>query len=137
MTYVHGIFNVKKCAAYLRGVGVEIDDATEAQWTDAQAAHRYLKKMGRMAREGWDWKCANGHFTYIEHHRGQRRKKRRKPETVCGVCKKPLIHGTIRFYVTLDGRVHDYRPLAWRWRPLDAPYTDGDIPGIESEEEMQ
>lgn len=118
--YVHGLFNATKCAKYLRGIGVEITDEQAASWIDCEKADRFLRKMKRTARQGWDWWCNNGHHWFCETRRGQRAKRKSQADC-CPTCGGYWAHGGRRFDVTIDGAVRDYRASADRWKPLDSP----------------
>jgi hypothetical protein len=106
----------------LRWIGVEVDDATAAQWLDAEKAHRFLSMMKRPARTGWDWHCMKcGHHEYIEHKRGARRKKGHNQ--ACVKCGARSWSGRRRFDEAIDGTVRDYRSAEERWKALDEPPT--------------
>jgi hypothetical protein len=38
-----GQINAEKCIAYLRGIGVEVDDDTGDSWLDLQGLHRFFR----------------------------------------------------------------------------------------------
>lgn len=125
--YVHGIFNVEKCVRYLRSIGVEVTPEMEQGWLDTQKTDRFLRSMKGVAAEGWDWTCKEGHITYIEAKRGRRRKGAVDVRCHCGL---PLIGGRVRWVRLRDGTVQDWRPRSDRWRALDDPNYQPEIPTL-------
>ena len=125
--FVHGAFNVEKCVAYLRSVGVEISDVQAQEWRDAERTERFCRSMKRTAREGADYWCENGHQRYEERRKGQRK---RKGEWRCAECGARFNRYRLRWTESSDGTVKDYRPRDERWKPLDwrPPPVGQDLP---------
>ncbi len=55
-----GMLNAEKCVIYLRGIGVDIDDATADSWLDTQGVHRFLRSQKGSWRRGEAWSCGCG-----------------------------------------------------------------------------
>lgn len=118
-----GIINAEKCIIYLRGIGVEIDDATADSWLDVQATHRFLKS------ERATWRRVNLHHCrcgamegFSESGRGRMRLKREKnvkrKRHICEECGTSFVSSSLVFYVRRDGTVVDYRRGADAVTPL-------------------
>lgn len=109
-----GIMNAEKCIAYLRGIGVEIDDTTADSWLDTQATHRFLKSERTIWRRCELWTCRCGAMQgFRETGRGRKRHKRekgaaRKPAR-CEECGTGFCRSQLLFSVRRDGTVQDYR----------------------------
>lgn len=110
-----GVINAEKCIIYLRGIGVEIDDATADQWLDTQGAHRFLKSERAKWREVREHFCRCGAMRgFSETGRGRMRIKRekgappRKP-AICEECGSEWAGSSLVFYVRRDGTIKDYR----------------------------
>lgn len=108
-----GMLNAEKCVIYLRGIGVEIDDATADAWLDTQAAHRFFKSERAAWRTVQEWTCRCGAMRgHLEKGRGRMRLKRdskpKKPAR-CEACGTSWVCMTLKFYVRRDGTVMDYR----------------------------
>lgn len=109
-----GMFNAVKCIQYLRWIGVEIDDATAAQYLDAEKAHRFVASMKRPAVQYWQSSCIScGFAEVIVRKFRQRREKRRDACPECGGKFRGI---SSTYTVTRDGTVRDYRPEGERWR---------------------
>jgi hypothetical protein len=120
--YVGGEFNAEKCIAYLRGIGVEIDDATGDSWLTTQAVHRFLRRMKRPALVFWRWTCECGEMEGFSV-RGERAPRPRgangREPSLCGACGTGF-RGSMRWYeVTRDGTERDFRPKLERFSPFD------------------
>lgn len=119
-----GMLNAEKCVIYLRGIGVEIDDATADSWLDTQAAHRFLASGKAVWRRVELWSCRCGAMSgHRETGRGRHKEQRefekeqktraksepKKPPQRCESCGTGFIVMTLMFCVTRDGSVRDYR----------------------------
>jgi hypothetical protein len=109
-----GMLNAEKCVAYLRGVGVEIDDKTADSWLDAQATHRFLRSEKTVWRRVELWCCRCGEMRgHRETGRGRMRLKREKgtqqKPARCEECGTGWISMHLVFCVCRDGTVKDYR----------------------------
>jgi hypothetical protein len=118
-----GIINAEKCIIYLRGVGVEIDDATAESWLDIQATHRFLRSEKATWRRVNLCTCRCGAMQgFSESGRGRMRIKREKgvPRKVhrCEECSTSWVSFSLVFYVLRDGTVVDYRSGAEAVIPL-------------------
>lgn len=117
-----GIINAEKCIAYLRMIGVELDDATADGWLDSQAVHRFLKRMKGRALTVERWTCACGEMEGFSLHgeKAPRRKPktRQKPNT-CEECGGRFTHSQTWYSVARDGTEKDHRPEMERFSPFD------------------
>ncbi len=110
-----GMLNAEKCVKYLRGIGVEIEDATAESWLDVQAAHRFLKSERSIWRRGEVWRCRCGEMEgFRETGRGRHRVKRDKPTEPrkpnrCESCGTGFVSMSTVFAVTRGGSLRDYR----------------------------
>lgn len=108
-----GMLNAEKCVRYLRGIGVEIDDATADAWLDTQATHRFLKSERAVWRQVQLWRCRCGAMMgYSESGRGRRRVKREdqpRKRPICEECQTTFVAASLVFVVRRDGSVLDYR----------------------------
>lgn len=115
-----GMLNAEKCVAYLRGIGVEVDDATADGWLDAQAAYRFLKSERRVVRRVQAWFCSCGAmegFTDTGPGRWRERDKQKRKEDeveeqtihICDKCQTGFCNSSLLFTVARDGTVIDYR----------------------------
>lgn len=108
-----GMLNAEKCVKYLRGIGVEIDDATADAWLDTQAAYRFLKSERASWRRVEEWSCRCGEMRgHAERGRGRMRLKkddRLKKAPRCESCGTGFVSMSTRFVVLRDGTVRDYR----------------------------
>jgi hypothetical protein len=118
--------NAEKCVRYLRGIGVEIDDATAESWLDTQAVHRMLAKMARENTIVNKWMCKCGEmegFTMTVKGRTLRPKKRKNSEStgpsVCESCHTSWVCMVRVFSVRNDGLYEDYRAASERWQPIE------------------
>lgn len=108
--------NAEKCIKYLRGIGVEIDDATADAWMDVQATHRFLASEKSVQKTVGVVMCqACGWSTETVHTRGSRRKKQ-PTQWACPDCGDHLWHWRALYVVCRDGSVKDYRDKEDRWR---------------------
>jgi hypothetical protein len=114
-TQWRGTLNAEKCIAYLRGVGVEIDDATADGWLDTQGAHRFLRSERATWRSVYLYRCRCGAMEgFTEKGRGRMRLKRDKNAPSpkphrCEECGTSWVSSSLVFYVRRDGTVVDYR----------------------------
>ena len=109
-----GMLNAEKCIKYLRGIGVEIDDATADSWLDIQGMHRFLKSEKAVWRQVTEWRCRCGAMRgFSEEGRGRKRLPRASERPAkparCEDCQTGFITGSLKFYVCRDGTVQDYR----------------------------
>lgn len=118
-----GMLNAEKCVVYLRGIGVDVDDATAESWLDTQAVHRLLRSQKASWRRVERWFCRCGEMSgYCETGRGRHKdqrdfekeskakakKKERKPQR-CESCGSGFVCMTLVFDVARDGSVRDRR----------------------------
>ncbi len=120
-----GMMNAEKCVRYLRGIGVEIDDATADSWLDAQGVYRFLRSEKASWRRGEAWSCRCGEMEgFREVGRGAMKpaKDEVEPKPVaprrCESCKTGFVSMSTLFVVARDGSVSDYRSAANRVIPL-------------------
>lgn len=123
LPYSNGILNAEKCIAYLRGIGVEIDDATADAWLDMQGVARFLKSEKETKCEGQLWHCRCGAMEGTsEVQFPMRRRKRRSgaPQEMprCEKCGTSWAMMRLVYVVNRDGSTRDYRPMDERWKPL-------------------
>lgn len=110
-----GMLNAEKCVKYLRGIGVEIDDATAESWLDIQATHRFLRSEKAWWRRVDHWSCRCGAMQgYSEGGRGRMRLKKEKgapprKRSICEECKTGFCAMSLVFVVLRDGTVKDGR----------------------------
>lgn len=117
-TQYAGTINAEKCIVYLRGIGVEIEDATADSWLDIQATHRFLKSEKTTWRRVEYWTCRCGAMQgYADVGRGrwrdpdkseEKRDRNRKP-SLCETCGTGFCCMSLQFSVDRDGTVRDYR----------------------------
>lgn len=114
--------NAEKCVKYLRGIGVEIDDATADSWLDTQAVHRFMASEKRSDVSGQLYTCRCGAMQGFAET--SRRRKRKKKDTedhtpaVCEECGTSWMTITLLYTVARDGSMRDYRRKDERWKPL-------------------
>ena len=111
-----GMLNAEKCVIYLRGVGVEIDDATADAWLDTQAAHRFFQSERKPWRRVEEWSCRCGEMRGLaERGPGRMRMSKahvaelRREKARCDSCGTGWCSMHMVFYVRRDGTVQDYR----------------------------
>lgn len=111
-----GMLNAEKCVRYLRGIGVELDDATADAWLDTQAAHRFFKSERAIWRRVERWSCSCGEmWGYGESGRGRKRLPKEVLDRIrgkrpkCEACGGGLTVMHLVFYVRRDGTVNDFR----------------------------
>jgi hypothetical protein len=118
-----GAINVEKCIAYLRGIGVEVDDPTADGWLDTQSVHRFLRRMKRPALrvERWTCKCGEMEGFLLAGEKAPRPRKSAKPQkrAACEECGGVWSHMALWYVVTRDGTEKDYRPELERFSPFD------------------
>lgn len=112
------MLSVELCVKYLRSIGVEITDEQVTAWDTTERVHRYLRKIRRPAREGWDYECRNSHEWFRIVQRPRRRKADREAST-CPECGERAWVEACRWREAGDGTLTDYRPRSEQWRPLD------------------
>lgn len=122
-TQYAGTINAEKCVIYLRGIGVEIDDAMADSWLDIQGTHRFLRSEKTSWRSVWEYRCRCGNMTgHLEKGRGRMRLKRdkgdKRPPAICENCSTGFIGAWRVFEVLRDGTVRDYRDGVDRVVPL-------------------
>lgn len=121
--YVHGIFNAEKCVAYLRGIGVEIDDATADEWLDTQGVFRFIRSEGTPWRTGWAHHCMCGAKEgFSENGRGSKwarwwKRQPRKKSEPCEKCGGHFMSRHRLYDVTRGGSYKDWR-RGERWQPI-------------------
>lgn len=108
------IINAEKCVIYLRGIGVEIDDATADSWLDIQGTHRFLRSERSYWRKVYRWSCRCGAMQGTsEEGRGRHRLKRDKGKkqqpAKCEECGTGFVAKRLVFAVRRDGTVVDHR----------------------------
>lgn len=113
-TQYAGTINAEKCVIYLRGIGVEIDDATADSWLDIQATHRFLRSEKTVWRQIDVWHCRCGAMEgFSESGRGRMRLKRDKTEqrkpAKCEECGGGFTTRSTVVSIARDGTVKDYR----------------------------
>lgn len=109
-----GMLNAEKCIIYLRGIGVEVDDATAAAWLDTQGAYRFLRSEKTLWRRVEGWHCQCGEMEgFAERGPGRQRLKRDKESLrsppKCEACGSGFVSMSLIFSVRRDGTVVDYR----------------------------
>jgi len=118
-----GAINVEKCIAYLRGVGVEIDDRTGDSWLDAQAAHRLIGRIERkFTKVVADVVCVSccacgdeiGNFT----RRASARSTDARVHYTCGECGSRALSFRLVAQVRADQTIKDFRDRADQWVPV-------------------
>ena len=129
-TQYAGVINAEKCIKYLRGIGVELDDATGDSWLDAQAVHRFLRRMKRpvLTFRRHFCRCGEMEGLSVVGEKARRWVKRRQleardePPAKCESCGTGFC-GWCRWYeIARDGTERDYRepavertvPFNWR-----------------------
>lgn len=114
-TQYAGTINAEKCVIYLRGIGVEVDDATADSWLDIQATHRFLRSEKAIWRQINVHHCQCGAMEgFSETGRGRLRLKRDKSEpprkpAKCEECGTGFRSMSRVVTVARDGTVKDYR----------------------------
>lgn len=110
-----GAINAEKCIIYLRGIGVEIDDATADAWLDTQAAYRFLRSERAWVRRVRLHCCRCGEMQgYTETGRKAVKppklpKDRPRTAPKCESCGTGFIGWRLLFAVRRDGSVEDHR----------------------------
>lgn len=123
-----GTINVEKCIKYLRGIGVDVDDATGDSWLTTQSVHRFLRRMKGPVLVFWVHHCSCGEMEGIsvdgEKARRWRNKRQREAgeesPTRCENCGTGLGASMSRMYeVARDGTERDFRSPEDRVIPFD------------------
>lgn len=122
--------NAEKCIKYLRGIGVEVDDAAADSWMDTQAAHRFLASEKNSAVTVGQWECheCGGDQYYVAEKRGA--KGHRLISAACSQCGSKFWHYRLLMVELRDGTLKDYREYHY-WKadqaggalPLAAEYA--------------
>ena len=123
MTYIHGIFNAKKCAAYLRGIGVELLPTEVARW---MAQERQCRADRKRVQRTEALQCADCRARWEVTFR------RRSKQLRCPHCGSPRQNQMwLLEIVRGSGDRQDHREGAARWGydgergPTDAQDGDG------------
>lgn len=123
-----GGINAEKCIAYLRGIGVEIDDQTADSWLDVQGTHRFLQSEKRPQITIQRHTCGCGIMEgFSLKRRGQRTKRRRDGQEPprCEECGTGFIVSILWYIVNRDGSIEDWRPAGDRFAPFDYGFLEG------------
>lgn len=138
--FVSGNLNAEKCIAYLRGIGVEIDDATAESWLDAQGVFRFLKSEETPWRTGWLHSCSCGEMHgFSEKGRGSKwarwwkKRKKRGKAAKCESCGTGFCGQSRLYDVLRGGGYRDFRKQDDRWQPI-AEYV-ADMSAIREEDD--
>lgn len=120
MGFVHGTFNVAKCAEYLRSVGADVTDEQVQQWHDAEKVHRWLRRERKQQRAGYTCVCRNGHrwVGVFDRRRGKKVQAANEAASKCPECGQGWCMQSALWFEARDGSVKDWRPVAERWKPL-------------------
>lgn len=119
------LINAEKCIAYLRKIGVEVDDKMGDGWLDTERVDRFLKRMKSpsLIVERWTCKCGEMEGFRLRGSKAPRPKPSvnenpRKPAT-CEECGSRFCVMHTWYKVARDGTETDYRPEMERFSPFD------------------
>ena len=102
--WVHGIFNAKKCAAYLRSIGVELLPEQVRGWLNQERTYRAERRRKRFTEAYRCGDCSKRwERTFARHNKKAR---------ACPHCGGRAVEMWLLEMVRGDGTVEDYRAHA-------------------------